>query len=119
MQPSLLSARATREIARANRVLVSPVSCWEMATLERRGSIRFDRPVQEWIARLLEQERIATAELTVTASASAGMLGDDFPADPADRLLYATARELVVPFVTKDSRIRDFASDARDLKVVW
>jgi PIN domain nuclease of toxin-antitoxin system len=45
-------------------------------------------------------------------------LGGDFPGDPADRLIYATARSLRVPLVTKDERVRRFARGG-DVRVVW
>lgn len=118
-KPARLSSRATREIARAKRILVSPISFWEITTLVRRGVIELDRPLFDWIGAILDQDRIAPAPLTATSAASAGMLGADFPADPVDRLLYSTARELAVPLVTKDARIREFALDSRDVRVLW
>ncbi len=63
---------------------------------------------------------MAVAELTVTAAVAAARLRDQgFPGDPADRLLYATARERGVPLVTKDERLRRHAREQRDLRVVW
>lgn len=49
----------------------------------------------------------------------AGELDDQFPGGPIDRLLYATARDLRVPFVTKDEALRQFATAARDVTVIW
>lgn len=114
-----LTARAAQRIAAADRVLVSPVSCWEIATLVRLERIALDREVHRWVADLYSEERVDQAPLDPRAATAAGLLPDEFPGDPADRLLYATARELVVPFVTKDARIRRFARRSRVVQVVW
>lgn len=114
-----LSARAAREIARADSVLVSPVSCWEIATLLRKGRIRLDRGLHGWVRDLLAGEQMRVATLSPEAGTIAGSLDDEFPGDPADRLLWATASDLLVPLVTKDEAIRAFAARTRDVRVVW
>lgn len=115
-----ISVRAQREIARADSLLVSPVTCWEIATLVRKSRLRLDRDVYLWIADLYEEEAIESVPVSVEAALSAGLLpADTFPGDPADRFLYATAREMVVPFVTKDVRIREYARSAGDIRTIW
>jgi PIN domain nuclease of toxin-antitoxin system len=42
-----------------------------------------------------------------------------FHGDPADRLIYATARELGVSLVSKDSKIQDYARERGDVEVLW
>lgn len=115
-----LSQRAAREIARADAVLVSPISCWEVATLLVKGRIALDRDVYVWIRDLFAQERLDVASLSPQAAVGAALLSQEgFPGDPADRFLYATARELVVPLVTKDSAIRQYARTAKDVRTIW
>jgi PIN domain nuclease of toxin-antitoxin system len=115
-----LSARARRETARADSIFVSPASCWEIATLVRKNRLRLDRDVYQWISDLFEEERVSLAQLTGEIAVGGGLLpSGSFPGDPADRLLYATARELAVPFVTKDVRIREYARRARDVRTIW
>jgi PIN domain nuclease of toxin-antitoxin system len=114
-----LSARAERETGKADTLLVSPVSCWELGTLFRLNRIALDREVHRWIADLFDEDRIALAPLSPEAATGAGLLPASFPGDPADRLLYATARELVVPLVTKDAPIRAYALEARDVRAIW
>jgi len=88
--------------------------------LLRHRRIELDRPLGHWIARLVEDRRTAVAPLTPTAAAWAGSLEDaDFPGDPADRLIVATAHELRVPLVSKDDRLRRFAATLGDLDVIW
>jgi PIN domain nuclease of toxin-antitoxin system len=112
-----LSRTARRAIDEAETVLVSPLTCWEVATLERLGRIALDREATRWVHDLYETDRIGVADLSPAAAAWAGALGDAFTGDPIDRLLYATARDLRVPLVSKDERLHDFGSG--DVRVVW
>jgi PIN domain nuclease of toxin-antitoxin system len=116
----LLSATAARAIARADAVLVSPISCWEVATLLSRKRIALDRDVYTWARDLFASERIELAPLTPQVAIAAALLGSGgFHGDPADRFLYATALEHAVPLVTKDESIRSFAKSAGDLRTIW
>jgi PIN domain nuclease of toxin-antitoxin system len=115
-----LSPAARRAIATADVVLVSPVSCWEIALLSEKGRIALDRDPSVWVQDFLMTERVAVANLTPTAAVSAARLpATGFPGDPADAYLYAAARELDVQFVSKDERIRTHARATRDLRVIW
>ena len=114
-----LSKRAAREIAHARGVLVSPISLWEVATLVRKQRIRLDRDLFRWIVDVIARNDVTEAPLTATAAAAAGLLGESFGGDVADRLLYATARELAVPIVTKDEGIRAFARASGDVRTIW
>lgn len=115
-----LSAAARRAIESADVILVSPVSCWELGLLVAKGRLQLDRDASVWVQDFLETDRVAVADLTATAAVAAARLtSDGFPGDPADRFLYATARERDVPFVTKDQRLRRHARDRRDLRVIW
>ncbi|HET7028150.1 MAG TPA: type II toxin-antitoxin system VapC family toxin [Candidatus Limnocylindrales bacterium] len=114
-----LSGPARTAISAAAQLFVSAISFWEVATLERRGRIVLDRPVRRWVADLLVDPRVELAPLAAETAIWAGSeLGDEFPGDPADRLIYATARSLHVPLVSKDERVRGFAAQD-DVRVIW
>ncbi len=98
---------------------MSPLSCWEIATLHRLGRVKLDRQPSEWIRGLLREDRVIVASLSVEAAAWAGSLGETFPGDPIDRLIFATARDLRVPLVSKDDRLRDYADELGEVKVIW
>lgn len=115
-----LSARAAREIARADTVLVSPVSCWEIGVLLGKGRIALDRDVQHWVRDLLAQDSVTPAQLTPEAATAAALLRrDGFRGDPADQFLYATAAAHAAGFVTKDETIHAFARSRRDVTAIW
>src|SRR5207245_10663290 len=69
-----LSARATREIARADTLLVSPISCWEITMLLAKDHVALDRDVYAWVADLFGNENIDLAPLSPQAAVGAGML---------------------------------------------
>ena len=60
-EPARLSPTALRELERADPVLLSPISIWEMSTLLRLKRIRLDRGLVEWVTDLFG-EGIAIAE---------------------------------------------------------
>jgi PIN domain nuclease of toxin-antitoxin system len=114
-----LSRAASGAIDGATSILVSPVTCWEVATLHRLGRIVLDREPAAWVRDLLRADRVAIAELTTEAATWAGVLDAAFPGDPIDRLLYATARDRRIPLISKDEGVRGFAAVARHVQVIW
>jgi len=84
--------------------------------LEQRGRISLDRGVARWVRQALAHERVEPLPLTGALAVEAALLErEGFVGDPADRIIYATARELGAQLATKDERMRDF--DAR--RAVW
>ena len=117
---SRLSRPATRAIDRADTILLSPVSFWEIGVLEAMGRIRLDRDPFEWVRDLLHEARLQTATLSPSAAMFAGrMPGLGFEGDPADAMIYATAMQEQVPLVTKDKRLRLFAAGRKDVRTLW
>lgn len=113
-----LSQRARATVSTAKRILLSPISCWEVAMLVEKGRIRLDRPTAAWVRDVLAQDRVHAAELTPAIAVAAAELAD-FQGDPADRLLYATARSLQAELLSKDQLLRGYAAKRTDVAVVW
>lgn len=113
-----LSTGTRERIAAAGTVLVSPVSCWEIAMLVGKERVRLDRPTAAWVRDLLATDGIDLAPLTPGIAVAAAEL-PGFHGDPADRFLYATARVLGVPLLTKDRRLGDYAATDRTVTVAW
>jgi PIN domain nuclease of toxin-antitoxin system len=79
------------------------------------GRIALDRPVEEWVVQALALPRAGMAETSWRAAVRAARLGrQGFHGDPADRLIYSTARDHRCPLVSKDERLRAF-----DSGVIW
>jgi PIN domain nuclease of toxin-antitoxin system len=108
--PERLSDDAAASIADAAAIGVSTLSAWEVAMLASRGRISLDRDVSLWVRRALAEERVESLAPGVEIALGAGLLdAGGFPGDPADRFIYATARAVDAPLVTRDARIRAFA----------
>jgi PIN domain nuclease of toxin-antitoxin system len=116
--PDRLSPAAVDAIAEAAEILLSPISCWEVAMLVEKKRVALDRPTQDWIADVLAGERLELAQLTASvAVAAAGLV--NLHGDPADRFIVATAEALNAPLVTKDRLIHSYADGDSALRAVW
>ena len=77
--------------------------------LELRGRIALDRELERWVREALAQPGVVALPLTPKIALGAALLErEEFAGDPADRLIYATARDRGAPLVTRDARIREF-----------
>ena len=95
---------------RARGIFVSPVSAWEIGMLSkgrpgRAEGLHFVPDPKTWFAKLMAAPRVREAPLTPDIAIEASFLPGEIHADPADRLLIATARHLGASIVTRDSRI--------------
>ena len=103
----LVLVTARSRIDSETRIGVSAISCLEVATLVAKGRISLDRDTLEWLEAALAMRKVELIPLTPPIAVKATQLGDDFPGDPADRVIAATSILESAPLVTKDSRIRD------------
>ena len=105
-EPKRLSKDARAAMANADRIAVSAISCWEVATLVLKGRLTLDRPTRDWLLQALAQPRIELIPLSPEIAARSADLGEDVHGDPADHILIATALELRLPLVTRDRQLR-------------
>jgi PIN domain nuclease of toxin-antitoxin system len=106
--PARLSEPARAAIEAADRVGVASISAWEVAMLQLRGRIALDRDVGRWVRQALALPRVLDLPLTADVAVATVLLErDGFPGDPADRIIYATARAEGAGLVTRDERLRE------------
>jgi len=108
-----LSAAAMATIDQASRgreqkLLVSAISCWEVAMLVSRGRLALGMDVTRWLELVASIPAVALLPLEPAVAIAATRLPEPFHPDPADRFLVAQARALGVRLVTADARIRDY-----------
>ena len=84
---------------------MAAITWYELAWLADRGRFALERPLRSWLDEL--SGNVLTAPLTPAVASTAAALPASFPADPADRLIYATAIESGSRLVTKDRRLRE------------
>ena len=107
-----MSEGARQEIRAASiagDILVSPVSAWEIGLLSAKRGIPFHPDPKRWFQLFLAYPGVRLTPLTPDIAIESGYLPLPLHADPADRLLIATARAVQVPIVTRDRRILDYA----------
>ena len=108
VEPRRLSRKAVRVIekaAPAGGVFVSSVTLYELAGMIRRGQVRAPGPPQAAVEKLVEAVRAGILEITPEVAVLAQYFPDDFPHDPMDRLIAATARAWGISLVTRDERM--------------
>jgi PIN domain nuclease of toxin-antitoxin system len=90
-------------------VYISPITAWEVGQLAARGRITLQMSPEKWFDRLLGAPGIRLAEMPPNVLIASSFLPGDRPADPADRIIAATAREYDMRVVTRDRRLLAYA----------
>jgi PIN domain nuclease of toxin-antitoxin system len=117
-EPQRLSRVAASAIRRGRTdggLAISAITLWELALLFSRGHIRAPGTVEISIQVLLDSSGVSVRPLTPTIAALATQFPEDYPRDPADRLIGATARAEGLTLITRDEQIRK----SKLLKTIW
>lgn len=97
-------------------IRVSPMSVFEIVALHTQARLRLTRTPERWVAEALDAG-IRLGELSLDVVLDAGHIPREALADPIDRLLVATARQLEAVLMTADERILSYASSQRNVHV--
>lgn len=89
-------------------LLVSAISCWEVAMLVQRGRLALSLDVERWLTLLVSHPAVRLVALEPAVAVAATRLPEPFHADPADRFLVTQARALAIALVSADSKIRSY-----------
>jgi PIN domain nuclease of toxin-antitoxin system len=76
--------------------------------LVNRGRLALSLDVERWLALLASHPAVRLLALDPTVAVAATRLPEPLHADPADRFLVAQARELAIPLLSADSKIRSY-----------
>lgn len=114
--PKRLSKKARAAIRDARQktgVAIATITLWELAWLAENGRIQVVGSVESFVRETVA--RVILQPITPEIAALAVQLPADFPKDPADRLIAATAMVGGAPLVTADERIRH----AKVVQTIW
>ena len=100
---------AIAEAAAEGGVGVSAITPWEIALLSEKGRLHLGRDVGVWIDAALRLPGIRLAPILPAIAIDSVRLPGAFHADPADRLIVATARHHGAALVTADRAILEYA----------
>jgi PIN domain nuclease of toxin-antitoxin system len=105
------AVRAAIDLAAAQQQLwVCAITPWEIAMLVAKGRLTLDRDVMAWVDTALGLPGIRLAALEPAISVASTRLPEALHADPADRLIVATARHLGAALVTADAALLAYAA---------
>ena len=108
LEPDRISRRAVDALLEARRseggLAISTTTLWEIALLHKKGRIRLDVALEEFLARVEAVYR--TVALTRQVALRGVQFGSEYPRDPADRQIGGTALVHGLQLVTADTYIR-------------
>lgn len=115
-EPGKLSkkaAEAIRKASHAGGIAISAITLWELAWLATHGRIIISGTAEAFVERITS--RTAILPITPKVAVLANQLPADYPGDPCDRLIGATAIAEGIALITKDRKIRN----CRQAKTIW
>jgi PIN domain nuclease of toxin-antitoxin system len=115
-EPAKLSKHATSAIRRATRtggIAISAITLWELAWLVTHARLRVNGTVEAYLDEV--SSRVAIRPITAKIASLANQLPTEYPSDPCDRLIGATALAEGLLLLTRDTKIRD----CKQLQTLW
>lgn len=92
-------------------MLVSPITAWEFANLTAKGRIALAMNPQSWFDHLCGLPDVTLGDMPPSVLIASCALPGSPPADPADRILAATARAFGYTLVTRDRILLDYGAE--------
>lgn len=109
------AASAIRRARAGDGIAIASITLWELASLIAYGRIQTYARIEDSLDLLVRSSGVIVKPITPVIAALATQFPADYPRDPADRLIGATARAEGLPLVTRDERIRSSPL----LKTIW
>ena len=113
-----LSRHAKSAIQRArlsDGLGIADVTIWELAFLIARGALRTHSTIENTVRNFVTSSGVIVKPITAEVAVLATQFPEDYPKDPIDRLIGATARAEGIALVTRDEKIRRSPL----LKTIW
>jgi PIN domain nuclease of toxin-antitoxin system len=105
----LLSVKAKKVLTeQSSEILVSPMSCAEIACLVERKKIKLDRHWKLWFRYYVEVNGWTIIPVDLPVIEESYSLPGEFHRDPVDRILVATSRLYQAHIVTADEKIIEY-----------
>lgn len=106
--PLLEEERETlNEHAAKNEIAISAASIWEAERLYRKGVIHLEPDFKTWVNLATQQGVCTVIPINKEVILAQQRLPENFPDDPADQLIVATALLKKFPLATKDRTLQE------------
>ena len=115
-EPSKLSRKASEAIRGASAetgIAISAITLWELAWLAIHDRLNITGTTEAFVEQIVS--RTAIRPITAKIAVLANQLPTNYPGDPCDRLIGATALAEGIALITKDSKIRA----CKEIKTIW
>jgi PIN domain nuclease of toxin-antitoxin system len=115
-EPSKLSRKAREAIRRASAetgIAISAITLWELARLATHDRLNTTGTAEAFVEQIVS--RTAIRPITAMIAVLADQLPRNYPGDPCDRLIGATAVAEGIALITEDSKIRA----CKEVKTIW
>ena len=110
-----LTEKALKSIRSSDSLVVSVISCWEIAMLVVKERLKLSIDVQQWINQALKYPGIQFIGIDPEIAVLSTRLPGHFHGDPADRFIVATCMKHHVPLLSKDKKIHEWGN----INVIW
>jgi PIN domain nuclease of toxin-antitoxin system len=110
MRPTAVEA-IDEAFDRGRSIFVSPVTGWEIGIHARKRRFKSLHSPQRWLELLLARPQIAVAQMSPRVLLDSSWLPGDIQADPADRIIAATAREYGYTVMTRDRGLLEYGRE--------
>jgi PIN domain nuclease of toxin-antitoxin system len=104
--------KSADQAAKNNRVLISSISVWEVGMLVEKKRIILDKDPLDWVLTAFSDYGFQLIPLSPKIAIESTRLPEHYHADPADRMLMATAREENGVLITYDTKILSYGTAA-------
>jgi len=91
---------------KGDQVGVSIISLWESGLLAKINRLQLNASIHQWFEKMAQESLIDILPLSVDVVLESLLLAEEFPKDPADRFIVATARVHGLKLLTQDEKIR-------------
>jgi PIN domain nuclease of toxin-antitoxin system len=105
----LEAAKLLNRAGREDRIAVSAITPWEIALLVSKKRIDLHQDPMEWVNAALSLSGVHLVPLEPEIAVASTRLPFEMHADPADRILVATARHQGATLVTADTALLEFS----------
>ena len=113
--PTRVRRLIDKESRQTANLYVSSISIWEISILVARGRLALRVNLDDWIAQVEEVPAIEFIPIDNRIALLATQLPEPLHKDPADRMIIATAKEMAIPLVSADQKIRTY----QHIETIW